>query len=97
VDETTVLSALRTAVTDGDADVQRYAIEALAAQGSPDAMESLRQALRDPDPAIRALVIGSVEADGQGLPLLQEALADAEEGVRTLAAFRLQQEGSERR
>jgi HEAT repeats len=96
-DETTVLSALRAGAADGDADVQRYAIEALAAQGSPDAMAYLRQALRNPDPAVRVLVIGSVDTHGQGLPLLQEALADAEEAVRALAAFRLQQEGSERR
>jgi hypothetical protein len=96
-DETTVLSALGAGMADEDADVQRHAIETLAARGSPDAMEYLRQAFRDPDPAIRVLVIGSVDAHDQGLQLLESALADAEERVRSLAAFRLQQEGSERR
>ena len=53
-------------------------------------MEYLRQALHDPNPATRAMVIESLAAQGQGLAQLQEALADQDETVRSIAAFWLQ-------
>ena len=54
-------------------------------------MEALRQALHDPAPTVRKLVIANVVQYDQGLPLLQEALSDVDETVRSLAALKLEQ------
>jgi HEAT repeat protein len=97
VDEETVLAALRTALADEDATVQGYAIHALAVRGGTEAFASLRQALRDPDPSIRRLVLESVIQLDDGLPLVQEALADSEEAIRTLARPRLEPTDSDQR
>jgi hypothetical protein len=85
-DERTVLSALSQALTDENIAVKGYALQALAAWGGIDALEYLRQAVHDPDPTIRLLVLQQVARQNQGLPLLQEALADDDEAVRSLAA-----------
>jgi len=90
-DAGTVLSALGAALSDGDADVKSYAIANLVSSGQPDAMEYLRQALRDPDPFTRTMVLEGMAAQGQGLPMLQEALSDEDATVRSTAAFWLQQ------
>jgi HEAT repeat protein len=55
-------------------------------------MASLRLAFRDPDPAIRLSLLESLLATDEGRPLLQEALADADETVRAFAAFWLAKE-----
>jgi hypothetical protein len=94
VDEETVLAALRAALADADATVKGYAINALAVRGGAEAFASLHQALHDPDPAIRQLVLESVIQLDDGLPLVQEALADTEESIRMLARSRLESAGS---
>jgi HEAT repeat protein len=94
VDEETVLAALHAALADADATVKSYAIHALADRGGTEAFASLHQALRDPDPAIRRLVLESVIQLDDGLPLVQEGLADAEETIRALARSRLGPAGS---
>lgn len=84
-DEETVLSTLSYALTDKDMTVKAYAIQALAAHKGTEAQEYLRQAFHDLNPNVRMLVIQSVVGQDQGRPLLQEALADQDEAVRSLA------------
>ncbi|HEV8714581.1 MAG TPA: HEAT repeat domain-containing protein [Candidatus Binatia bacterium] len=93
-DETTILTALEAALADEDASVRGQAIQTLAIRGEPETMKYLWQALRDPDPSVRTLLIESVVPQGPGLTLLQTALADADETVRSIAAFRLKQGGA---
>jgi hypothetical protein len=94
-DERTILSALSEALADADTNVKGYAIQALAERGGPDALEPLRQVLHDPDPAIRMRVIEHVMPEEQGLALLQEALSDEDETLRSAAASKLEQPVSE--
>jgi HEAT repeat protein len=77
--------------------VKGYAIHALTVRGGAEAFASLRQALRDPDPSIRRLVLESVIQLDDGLPLVQEALADSEEVIRALARSRLEPADPNRR
>jgi hypothetical protein len=92
-DERTIVSALGTALADKD--VRNYAIQALAERDGPEAMEYLRQAFHDPDPAVRRLVIESAAARDQSLPLLGEAVSDPDETIRSFANFWLEQVASE--
>ena len=91
----TVVSALGEALADADEGVKRYAIEALASWGNQDAMQYLRQALRDPDPFTRTLVVETVAALKEGLPLIYEAISDADPTVRSTAGYWLQRQGGE--
>jgi hypothetical protein len=85
--------ALDAALTDSDAGVRGFAVQASASRSGPEAMAHLWYAVRDPDPEVRMRAIDSVvPANEQGMALLQAALADADETVRSLAAFRLQSE-----
>ncbi len=94
VDEETVLTALHAALADAETTVKSYAIHALAVRGGAEAFASLHQALHDPDPGIRRLVLEHVIQLDDGLPLVQEALADPEETIRALARARLEPVGS---
>ena len=96
-DEATVLTALSQALTDDDVTVKRYAIQALANWGGTDAVGSLHQTFRDPDPAIRLLILEQVAGRDEGRFLVQEALTDPDEAVRALAASILEQAGAEER
>jgi HEAT repeats len=97
VDDSTVLSALSEALADEDAHVKSYAIQALADRGGPEVIGYLRQAWRDPDAAMRRLVIESVTPLDQGLLLVQEALSDDDEAIRAIALSRLEQSASDER
>jgi HEAT repeat protein len=97
VDEETVSSALGAALADADPTVKEAAIQALADRGGADTLGALRQAFHDPDPSIRILALEHAAQQDQGLPLLQEALADEDEIVRSVAFSRLQQAIAERR
>ena len=87
-----VVTALDSALTDEDASVRGYAVQALAKRGGSKAMGHLWQALRDPDADVRIMAVESVEPRDQGIALLQEALSDVNETVRSMAAYRLSQE-----
>jgi hypothetical protein len=94
-DEDTIWSALDAALTDKDASVRGNAIQALARRAGPDtpnATAHLWQALRDPHPGVRMMAVDSIPSNDQGIALLQEALSDADETIRSVAAFRLEQE-----
>ena len=88
-DEGTVVSALGEALADKA--VRNYAIQALAERGGSDAMGYLRQAFRDPNPEVRKLVIESAAQQDQSRPLLQEAISDPDETVRSFATFWLKE------
>ncbi len=84
-----VRSILEAALADGNAGVRGQALQALAVRGGGEATKYLKQALADPDPGVRMVVVERTEPKDEGIALLQEALADADEAVRTLAASRL--------
>lgn len=96
VDERPVLTTLHTALADDDPSVKSFAIRALADRGGAEAFEYLREALRDPDAAIRRLVLESVIQHSDALPLVQEAVEDSDETIRSMALSRLEL-GSRRR
>ncbi len=90
-DERTIFSVLHDALKDEDLRVRSFAIQALASHGGTEAMDDLRQALSDPDPSFRLMVISSVAQKDEGLPLLHAALSDPDESVSSLATLLLQQ------
>jgi HEAT repeats len=100
VEDASVLSTLGDALADADIAVRRYATQSLAERGGPEALGSLRQALRDPNPAIAKMILEQViqiVPPDQSLPLFQEALSHADATVRVLASARLEQVVSEGR
>ena len=87
--ESTVVSSLGEAAADKDMGTKRYAIQELTQREGPEAIEHLRQALRDPDPSVRMMTlqsIGQTELSPQLLLLLQQATLDRDETVRSLAS-----------
>jgi HEAT repeat protein len=90
-DEKTVLSALEQALMGEDLTVKSYAIHVLVKVGGPATLESLRQALYDPNPDIRLLVVEQLSWQDHIHPLLQEALAHDDEAVRFLATTVVEQ------
>lgn len=92
VDEQSVVSALGAALTDtaladttADEDLKQFAIEALAERGGAEAMAYLKEALRDPDPKVRRLILESAAPYDEEHVLLREACFDEEATVRSLA------------
>jgi len=93
-EERTILSILGGAVTGKDIAVKNYAIQALAERGGPDAIGYLRQAIHDPDPSIRVMVLENaiqLVPHEQSLPLLQEALSDDDARVSATATSWLEE------
>ncbi|HXM98328.1 MAG TPA: HEAT repeat domain-containing protein [Candidatus Dormibacteraeota bacterium] len=90
-DEGIVLSGLRDALGDQDPGVKVYAVQALAARGVPESIDYLRQAFPDLDLKLKMMVIEAVAHNEEGLPLLQDATADADESVRSAASSWLAQ------
>ncbi len=89
-DEGTIVSALTDALADESASVKGYAIQALAERGGAEALRPLRAIMqRDPDSAVRIIVIAHVSPTGEGRTLLREALSDADESLRSAAAAKL--------
>jgi len=97
-DNETALSVLADALTaglkDGDPMIRGYAIQALATRGGDEAMGYLHQALSNPNPSVRATVLSSVAGKDEMRPLVDEALSDPDQSVSRLAAFLLQQTGT---
>jgi len=96
-DQQTVLPVLADALKDGDVMVRGYALQALATRGGEESISYLRQALGDPEPSFRTMVISSVAGKDEMRPLLREALLDRDESVSRLADFLLQQTGTDER
>jgi len=91
------LSALDSALGDEDVTVKGYAAQALVERGTPEAMVHLYRALHDPDPSFRMMVVEVVAGKEQGREMLQAALRDDNEAVRSMAAFWLERASAERR
>ena len=91
------LSALDGALGDEDVTVKGYAAQPLVERGTPEAMVHLYRALHDPDPSFRMMVVEVVAGKEQGRQMLQAALRDDNEAVRSMAAFWLERASAERR
>ena len=84
-DKDAVVSAMGQALSAGDPAIKDYAIQALARRGGSQEIDLLRQALGDPDPAVRLMVVESVGQEPGSLPLLQQALKDGDSSVSAAA------------
>gem|GEM_PF-1783690 len=82
-------AAFRAALSDDVADVRAQGVWALSKEGGPQAIEVLRDALQDRDATVRLMAVDSTEADREGGMLLEQALADNDETVRTAAARKI--------
>lgn len=89
VDEETVFSALSDSLRGQDIDARFCAIRALAERASPRAVDLLSNALKDPDPNVRLMVVQSLGQKQTGIPLLEKATADADEMVSSAATQEL--------
>jgi HEAT repeat protein len=58
-------------------------------------MGHLWEALSDSDPFVRAMAVETVDPQGQGIALLEEAASDSDQIVRSTAKFRLEHVSSE--
>jgi len=63
----------------------------LSKEGGPQAIEVLRDALRDRDATVRLMAVDSTKAGREGGMLLEQALADSDETVRTAAARKIRE------
>jgi hypothetical protein len=86
VDDDAVVSAMSQALNADDPSIKDYAIQALARRGGSQEMELLGQALGDPDPAVRLMVVETVGQVPEGLPLLQQAVSDSDPSVSAAAS-----------
>ena len=86
VDNDTVISAMSQALNSDEPSIKDFAIQALALRGGSQEMDLLRQALGDPDPAVRLLVVETVGQVPEAVPLLQEALTDSDPSVSAAAS-----------
>jgi ribosomal protein S7 len=86
VDNDTVISAMSQALNSDEPSIKDFAIQALAVRGGSQEMDLLRQALGDPDPAVRLLVVETVGQVPEAVPLLQQALTDSDPSVSAAAS-----------
>jgi hypothetical protein len=84
-DNETIVSAMGQALNADDPSIKDYAIQALARRGGSEEMDLLRQAMGDPDPAVRLMVLESVGQETDALPLLQQAVNDSDPSVSAAA------------
>jgi hypothetical protein len=92
-DGAAVLSSLADALRDKDPAVRAFAIQNLAGRGGAEAMGYLRDAFHDLDPANRMLALESVVQRDGGQQLLEDAMQDPDDSVRSTAAELLKQFG----
>jgi hypothetical protein len=88
-DEEAVFSALSDSLKGQDIDARFCAIRALAERENPRAIDVLGDALNDPDPNVRLMVVQSLGRKQAGIPLLEKAAADADEMVSSAATQEL--------
>lgn len=79
------LPVFRQALGDKDPELKEVAIQALAGEGGPAALDLLREAFHNSDPAVRLMVIENVGSIPEAFPFLQEASRDPDASVREAA------------
>ena len=82
-----IRKALETALTDKDANVRAQALSSLARREGDGAAAQLQAALQDSDVSVRLMAVDSA---GNNPALLQQAVTDRDETVRTLATMKLE-------
>jgi HEAT repeats len=90
-DEGAYKLALDAALSDKDASVREYAVQALANQPGQKAMEQMRQALQDKAPGVRIKAAESVVLNDQGLALLEEVRNTKDELLQAIVTDRIKQ------
>lgn len=93
-DQSTIRYSLNAALADVDPSVRGYAALALYKLGGIEAIEYLSNALHDPEPTVRLMVVQSLSPKDRGIALLQEALSDEDETIRSVARSALKRSGS---
>jgi hypothetical protein len=88
-----VRAGLERALTDQSGDVRAQAVYGLALRVGPEAAPLLEDALRDADPSVRLMAVGSAWNDDTGAALLRSAVTDPDETVRALAVLKLEERG----
>lgn len=91
VDAATARATLQAALSDPDPQVRAQALNGLVSTDRDAAFAYQLQGLRDADPAVRLMAVGTLEAQGQGMALLQAALNDPDAEVRLAARLQLEQ------
>jgi hypothetical protein len=69
--------------------VRAYGVQVLAMRGGPELMGHLWRAMHDPSAEVRIMAVENAKTKDQGIALLQEALSDVDETIRSVAANRL--------
>jgi hypothetical protein len=83
-----VKAALEQALTDQDENVRAQAISTLAHREGSDAVPAIREALNDSSVDVRMMAVDGITDD---VALLQQAVNDSDETVRSLANVKLQE------
>jgi HEAT repeat protein len=84
-DGATVVFALGAALRDKHLSVREYAVEALATRTEPEAVGYLERAFGDADAKTRIRILENIGEFPHGRPLLERALRDSDESVRSVA------------
>jgi hypothetical protein len=87
-DDPDVKAALEKALTDQDANVRAQAISSLAHREGNEASGAIQEALHDKAADVRLMAVDSITDD---VALLQQAINDDDETVRSLAAIKLEE------
>ena len=87
-DDPEVKAALEKALTDQDANVRAQAISSLAHREGSGAAGAIQEALRDSSVDVRMMAVDGITDD---IPMLQQAINDSDETVRSLAAIKLEE------
>jgi hypothetical protein len=90
IDHAVVQSAYAAELDSADPSRKLYAVQLLSDIGG-DAVDSLRQALADPDRTVRLSVVQNAARGDWGIPLLQQSLSDPDPQVRDMAQRLLQE------
>lgn len=86
-DDPAVKAALEAALSDQDANVRAQAISSLAHREGSDAAAAIQAALHDDSADVRMMAVDGITDD---IALLQQAMNDSDETVRSLAAIKLE-------
>ena len=96
IGDTRAVSGLRAALLDSDIDVRRFAAQAMGRIGEKETVDALSDALRDDADRVRkAAASALIEIGEPAIPVLLDALNDAEPRVAIIAVVALREIGYE--